>query len=67
LAERDKFNLGGAWAEVWPLNLCGQDRTTIIVFIPRNDRSSSYLLFLPIWRQIAEQGPSALPPPAKAN
>ena len=53
-----------AWLEIWPLTLCGQDRTLAVVFIPLKDHAHSAYAFLPIWRIVQASGPRALPAPA---
>jgi hypothetical protein len=60
-AEREKLDLTKAWMEVWPLQLCGHDRTTGVIFIPMHGQTSSAYLFLPIWRQIEQRRAVALP------
>ncbi|CAN5538623.1 hypothetical protein BH10PSE3_BH10PSE3_40240 [soil metagenome] len=57
----DKLALSEAWMEVWPLNICGHDRTLGVVFIPMRDHSASMYFFLPIWPQIEANGPGARP------
>jgi len=49
--QRDRLNFGSAWAETWPIELCGQDRTTTVVFIPMKGRDASIFLLLPTWRR----------------
>lgn len=48
--QRDGLNFVAAWAETWPIELCGQDRTTTVVFIPMKGRDASIFLLLPTWR-----------------
>ena len=63
----DSMNLAGAWAEVWPIGFCDKDRAEIVVFIPTTDNQSSRLLFLPVWRVVASDGPGALPAPVTGD
>ncbi|THD80969.1 MAG: hypothetical protein E7812_06070 [Phenylobacterium sp.] len=63
-SQRQSLDLSKAWVEIWPIELCGQDRTTGVVFIPLRGRPASAYIFLPIWRQIAEHGLGARPAPA---
>jgi len=56
-----KLALSDAWMEVWPFEICGNDRTLGVVFIPLKDHSASAYLFLPIWQSIKEDGPDARP------
>ncbi|MBL8556921.1 MAG: hypothetical protein JNL41_21800 [Phenylobacterium sp.] len=63
-AQRDRLDLARAWVEVWPITLCGQDRTTAVVFMPIKDQKASAYLFLPVWRQIQAHGAGARPAPA---
>jgi hypothetical protein len=58
-AEPDKFDLNSAWSEYWPLEVCGQDRSQLIIFMTRRDRSGSMFLS-PVW----QGGPAARPAPA---
>jgi hypothetical protein len=60
-SQRDKLDLSKAWMEVWPLEVCGQDRTTGVVFIPLRGQNASLFLFLPVWQQIRDHGPGARP------
>lgn len=60
-ARRAEFDLSKAWAEVWPIALCGKERTTVVVFIPLKGQAASAFLFLPVWPQIAAHGPEAAP------
>jgi hypothetical protein len=57
----DKLAPSDSWMEVWPFNICGQDRTLGVVFIPLKDHSASVYLFLPIWQQIEANGSGARP------
>jgi hypothetical protein len=63
----DKIDLSAAWMEVWPLTICGHDRTLGVVFIPLKDRSAIAPLFLPIWQQIEAHGPGAIPAPVSPD
>lgn len=63
-SQRSRLNISLAWVEVWPLQVCGSDRTTAVVFIPLRDQPASALLFLPVWRQMLVGGPEARPAPA---
>lgn len=63
-ARRADLELSQAWVEVWPLNLCGHDRTTGVVFIPLKGQASSAYVFLPVWQTIEVNGPGARPAPA---
>jgi hypothetical protein len=65
-AQREKLDIPSAWVEVWPLSLCGQDRTTLVAFIPRRDGAQSLYLLMPVWRLVLQRGPGALPPHAPA-
>jgi hypothetical protein len=56
-----------AWMEVWPFELCGQDRTLAVVFIPLRDQRRTYFLFTPIWRLVQTEGPGAMPKRAPAE
>jgi hypothetical protein len=60
------LDLPNAWMEVWPFTVCGRDRTTGVVFIPKKDRTASLYLVLPVWHQIEAHGagarPAAAPP-----
>jgi hypothetical protein len=60
-AQRNNLNLSAAWMEVWPIKLCGKNRTTGIVFIPLRDQVASLYMFLPIWRQMRDHGDGAKP------
>jgi hypothetical protein len=60
-AIRDTLDLKGAWAEVWPFQMCDKDRTMMVLFIPTVDHKQSYFLFLPVWPQIIAHGPGARP------
>ena len=57
----DKLKLSAAWMEVWPIELCGHDRTQAVVFIPMRDEPQALYIFTPIWRGVAADGPGALP------
>jgi hypothetical protein len=59
--QQEQLDLKEAWAEVWPLELCGQDRTTIMVFIPHRDHLHFAYVVLPDWRIIAAGGARPLP------
>jgi hypothetical protein len=48
--QRDNLNISAAWAETWPMKMCGYDRATIVVFIPLKNRDASVYLFVPVWR-----------------
>lgn len=63
-AHRASLDLAKAWAEVWPFTLCGQDRTSVVVFMPLRQGGQSLYLFLPVWEQILARGPAAKPAPA---
>jgi hypothetical protein len=63
-AQRASLDLTKAWAEVWPFTLCGQDRTSLVVFMPLRQGGQSFYLFLPVWEQILAHGPGARPTPA---
>lgn len=43
-----------AWAEIWRLNICGEDRTIMIVFGPTND-GQLRPMFVPVWRSVKEE------------
>jgi hypothetical protein len=60
----DQLDLSAAWMEIWPFEACGHDRTLAVVFIPRRDQTTSFYLFLPIWRQLAAHGPGGRPAPS---
>lgn len=59
--QRQTLDPARAWAEVWPLNLCGHDRTTMVVFLPLREQPYSVMLFMPVWRDILAHGPGARP------
>jgi hypothetical protein len=61
----DRLAPAAAWMEVWPFEVCGQDRTLGVVFSPLKDQTASVYLFLPIWQQIAAHGDAARPPRAE--
>jgi hypothetical protein len=63
-AQKDQLDLTRAWAEVWPFELCGQDRTLGVLFIPQRDGKSTQFLVQEIWRAIELHGPGARPAPA---
>lgn len=63
-ARRAEFDMKRAWAEVWPFRICGQDRTSLVVFIPLREGDQSLYLFLPVWEQILAHGSGARPRPA---
>ena len=60
-----RLDVSKAWMEVWPLSVCGRDRTLGVVFIPLKVAAESATLFLPIWQQIEAHGPDARPAPAE--
>lgn len=62
-----QLDLPGAWMEVWPFTVCGRDRTTGVVFVPKKDRTASRYFFLPVWRQIEVHGADARPAPAPST
>jgi hypothetical protein len=63
-AQRQSVDLGKAWAEVWPFSLCGQDRTSLVVFVPLRQGGQSLYLFVPVWEEILAHGQGARPRPA---
>lgn len=63
-AQRARLDLPRAWAEVWPFIICGQDRTSLVVFIPLREGGQSLYLLLPVWEQILAHGDGARPRPA---
>jgi len=66
-AERDKLDVAKAWIEVWPLKMCGLDRTVAIVLIPLRDKAAVFHLEIPMWKIVQERGRTAALPPAPAE
>jgi hypothetical protein len=62
-ARRADLDLDKAWAEVWPIKLCGRDRTTMVAFIPGRVGKEGFPLFMPVWHQIEAHGEGARPKP----
>jgi hypothetical protein len=62
-AQRDRLDTSKAWVEVWPIEICGSDRTTAVLFIPLRDQPQTAYIFLPVWRQMLEHGQDARPKP----
>ena len=65
--ERDKLDVAKAWIEVWPLKMCGLDRTVAIVLIPLRDKAAVFHLEIPMWKVVQQRGPAAILPPAPAD
>eukprot|EP01030_Chromulinospumella_sphaerica_P018649 gene18649-18519_t len=63
----DQMDLTMAWMEVWPIELCGHDRTLAVVFIPLRDGARTVHLFMEVWRGVETDGPGALPIAAPAE
>jgi hypothetical protein len=63
-SQQADLDIARAWVEVWPLELCGQDRTLAVIFIPMRDQAHSAYAFLPVWRIVQARGPGARPQPA---
>jgi hypothetical protein len=63
-AERDKLDVSKAWIEVWPLKMCGLDRTVAIVLIPLRDKAAVFHLEIPMWKIDHERGVEEVLPPA---
>ena len=55
-----RFDQTSAWVEVWRLRMCGEDRSTIVVFLPTNDGRLN-LRYIPVWEGIRAQGEAYLP------
>ncbi len=66
-AERDKLDVSKAWIEVWPLKMCGRDRTVAIVLIPLRDKAAVFHLEIPMWKIDRQRGVEAVLPPAPAE
>ena len=66
-AERDKLDGSKAWVEVWPLKMCGLDRTQAILIVPLRDKAAVFHIEIPVWKIVEQYGPSAIPPPAPAE
>lgn len=60
-AMRAALELDKAWVEVWPLSFCGEDRTHAIAFMPMKGAGKSVFILLPLWEQLRDHGPDALP------
>lgn len=56
-----------AWVEIWPISVCGQNRTMAVVFIPERDRAHVAYGFVAVWRTVEARGALALPQPAPAD
>ncbi|HXQ11649.1 MAG TPA: hypothetical protein VN805_11705 [Caulobacteraceae bacterium] len=63
-SERAKLDVSKAWIEVWPLKMCGLDRTVAIVLIPLRDKAAIFHLEIPMWKIDRERGVEAVLPPA---
>ena len=63
-SQQAQLDVSHAWAEIWPLTLCGQDRTLAVVFIPLRDHAGSAYVFVPVWRLVQARGLMELPQPA---
>jgi hypothetical protein len=63
-AERDKLDVSKAWIEVWPLKMCGRDRTVAIVLIPLRDKGAIFHLEIPMWKIDRDRDVEAVLPPA---
>ena len=66
-SERAKLDVAKAWVEVWPLKMCGVDRTQAILIVPLRDQSRVFHLEIPMWKMVERYGPSAIFPPAPAE
>jgi hypothetical protein len=66
-AYRSELDVSKAWMEVWPLKMCGLDRTIAVVFVPLRDKSGIFHAEIPLWRIVQEHGPAAMPPPAPTD
>ena len=66
-SERDKLDVSKAWIEVWPLKMCGRDRTVAIVLIPLRDKAAIFHLEIPMWKIDRPHGVEAVLPPAPAE
>jgi hypothetical protein len=58
-AERDKLDVSKAWIEVWPLKMCGLDRTQAILLIPLRDKAAVFHLEIPVWKMTTAELPPA--------
>lgn len=63
-AHRADYDLARAWAEVWPMKVCGKDRTTMVVLLPGAGKAGGRYILMPIWQQIEAHGEGARPKPA---
>jgi hypothetical protein len=63
-AHRSELDVSKAWIEVWPLKMCGLDRTLAVVFVPLRDKSGVFHAELRLWKIVQEHGLAAMPPPA---
>jgi hypothetical protein len=66
-SERDKLDVSKAWIEVWPLKMCGLDRSVAVVIIPLRDTAAVFHLEIPMWKMVQQHGPTAVLPPAPAD
>jgi len=66
-AERAKLDVARAWVEVWPLKMCGLDRTQAILIVPLRDKGEVFHLEIPMWKMVERYGPTAIFPPAPAD
>jgi hypothetical protein len=60
-AQLSEMDASQAWAEIWPFEICGNDRTIAVIFIPMRGQQKVFHLFLPVWQQIAAHGAGAKP------
>jgi hypothetical protein len=66
-AQRDNLDVSKAWIEVWPLKMCGLDRTQAILLIPLRDKAAVFHLEIPVWKIALERGTTTDLPPAPAE
>ena len=66
-AERASLDASKAWVEVWPLKMCGLDRTQAILLVPLRDKAAVLHVEIPVWQIDQADGPAAVLPPAPAE
>ncbi len=66
-AEQAKLDVSRAWVEVWPLKMCGLDRTQAVLLVPLRDKGEVLHMEIPMWKMVERYGPAAIFPPAPAE